>query len=323
MMNKIKSGKIQGAQKIVLYGVEKIGKSSLAAKFPSPLFLDTERGTRQLALDRWDVATMADMDEAIAYVLNEQHNYKTVVIDSIDWAEKLLADKVCAKNKWESIEEPGYGKGFNMLGEEFAKFLFSLDPVIRAGINVVLVGHAQIKRFNPPETSDGYDRWELKLAPKDSLRAKEWADAILFAAFETKVVTSAIGKPKGIGGQERVIYTTHSAAYDAGNRHGLPEKISMDIESLALLFQATEPDEPPFLSPEELLERMYGDLNREKLTSFLLERKQIQPGQSVFDVSAEYIRRIAKSPALFHAAVEEFVSRTDKAEEQQQAEVAT
>ena len=259
----------------------------------------------------------------MAEVARNDHNYKTLVIDSVDWAEKLLADKVCAKNKWESIEEPGYGKGFNILGEEFSKFLFSLDPVIRAGINVVLVGHAQIKRFNPPESSDGYDRWELKLAPKDSLKAKEWADAILFAAFDTKTVDNN-GRTKGIGGRERVIYTTHSAAYDAGNRHGLPEKIKMDIESLAPLFQATEPDEPASIpSPEELLEGMYGDLDREKLTNFLLERKQIQPGQSVFDVSAEYIRRIAKNPALFHAAVKEFVSRANKVEEPQPAEVAT
>jgi len=322
MLSKIKSGKIQRAQKVFLYGVEKIGKSSLAARFPMPLFLDVERGTHQLDVDRLDIETADELDRALAEVAKNDHDYKTLVIDSVDWAEKLLADKVCAKNKWESIEEPGYGKGFSILGEEFAKFLFSLDPVIRAGINVVLVGHAQIKRFNPPETSDGYDRWELKLAPKDSLKAKEWADAILFAAFDTKVVDNN-GRTKGIGGRERVIYTTHSAAYDAGNRHGLPEKIKMDIEALEPLLQATEPDEPPFLSPEELLEGMYGDLDREKLTSFLLERKQIQPGQSVFDVSAEYIRRIAKSPALFRAAVEEFVSRTDKTEEPQPAEVAT
>ena len=98
----------------------------------------------------------------------------------------------------------------------------------------------------------------------------------------------------------------------------------MDIESLAPLFQATEPDEPSSIpSREELLQGMYGDPNREKLTSFLLERKTIRPGQSVFDVSPEYIRRIAKNPVLFRTAVEEFVSRADKAEGPQPAEVAT
>jgi len=248
MLSKIKSGKIQGAQKIVLYGVEKIGKTSLAAKFPAPLFIDTERGTRQLALDRFEVTTMADIDEAIADVLNEKHTYKTVVIDSIDWAEKIISDRVLAKNRWDSIETPGYGKGFTALREAFDIFLFSLDPIIRKGLNVVLIGHAQIKRFNPPEATDGYDRWELKLDPKNSLKVKEWADAILFVAFETKVVESG-GRAKGIGGRERVIYTTHAAAYDAGNRHGLPEKIRMDVGALAPLFAANQGGEDPIPDP--------------------------------------------------------------------------
>jgi len=229
--------------------VEKIGKSSLAAKFPTPLFLDTERGTRQLVLDRWDVATTADMDEAIAYVLKEQHSYKTVVVDSIDWAEKIISDKVLAKNRWDSIETPGYGKGFTALREAFDIFLFGLDPIIRKGLNVVLIGHAQIKRFNPPEATDGYDRWELKLDPKNSLKVKEWADAILFVAFDTKVVESS-GRTKGVGGRERVIYTTHSAAYDAGNRHGLSEKIKMDIAALAPLFGAIRGGEDPISTPD-------------------------------------------------------------------------
>src|SRR5205085_10859163 len=113
MLDKIKAGKIPRAQKILLYGVEKIGKSSLAAKFPMPLFLDVERGTHQLDVDRLDIETADELDKALAEVAKNDHDYKTLVIDSVDWAERLLADKVCAKNKWESIEEPGYGKGFN------------------------------------------------------------------------------------------------------------------------------------------------------------------------------------------------------------------
>ena len=190
---------------------------------------------------------------AIAYVLKEQHSYKTVVVDSIDWAEKIISDKVLAKNRWDSIETPGYGKGFTALREAFDIFLFSLDPIIRKGLNVVLIGHAQIKRFNPPEVSDGYDRWELKLDQKNSLKVKEWADAILFATFETKVVESS-GRTKGIGGRERVIYTTHAAAYDAGNRHGLPEKIRMDVAALAPLFAANQGggDPIPDSAPQEV-----------------------------------------------------------------------
>jgi hypothetical protein len=250
MLNKITTGKIQRAQKVFLYGVEKIGKSSLIAKFPSPLFLDVEEGTHHLNLARLDIKSADELDRAITDVIRERHNYKTLVIDSADQAEKLMANVVIEENHWRSIDEPGYGKGFTALGEKFQVFLDDLDLVISKGINVVLIGHAHIKRFNPPETLEGYDRWEPKLAPKDSEKAKAWADAVLFASFDTKVIETD-GKAKGIRGRERVIYTVRSAAYDAGNRHGLPEVIKMSIAALAPLFEATERDKKPAFVPDK------------------------------------------------------------------------
>jgi hypothetical protein len=249
MLDKITTGKIQRAQKVLLYGIEKVGKSSLAAKFPAPLFLDVEQGTHQLDLNRLDIKSADELDKAITWVARDQHNYKTLVVDSVDWAEKLLADRVLVENNWKSIETPNYGKGFVVLREAFKLFLESLGPVICKEINVVLIGHAHIKKYNPPEASEGYDRWELKLDKENTPRAKEWADAILFAKFETKIIESG-GKTKGIGGKERVIYTTSSAAYDAGNRHGFPEKIKMDIEALAPLFAANQGGGDPTSFPD-------------------------------------------------------------------------
>ena len=321
MLNKIRSGKIQRAQKVLIYGVEKIGKSSLAAKFPFPLFLDVEKGTHQLALDRLDIKSADELDKAIIDVTRERHDYKTLVIDSVDWAEKLMANKVIAENRWGSIETPGYGKGFTVLGEKFQSFLDSLDLVISRGINVVLIGHAHIKRFSPPETLDGYDRWELKLAPKDAEKAKEWADAVLFAAFDTKVIESG-NKPKGVGGRERVIYTVRSAAYDAGNRYGLPEKIKMNISALAPLFQATEQTENPAFVPDKktVLQSAFEGLDHAQLTAFLVDRKQLQPNQSLFDISDEYAHRIALNPPRFQKTVREFIEKDDSKADNASAE---
>lgn len=303
MLENITTGKIYRAQKILLYGIEKVGKSSLAAKFPSPLFLDVEEGTHQLALDRRNVKTADELDEAITWMVRDQHNYKTLVVDSVDWAEKLLADRVLVENKWKSIETPNYGKGFIVLREAFKRFLDSLGPVIDRGMHVVLIGHAQIKKYNPPEASEGYDRWELKLDKDDTLRAKEWADAILFANFETKLIETG-GKMKGIGGRERVIYTTNSAAYDAGNRHGLPEKIKMDIADLAPLFEAAEVEKPAFVpNKETVLQKAFEGLDHEQLTAFLVAREQLQPNQSIFDIPDEYAHRIALDPTRFQGAV--------------------
>jgi AAA domain len=306
MLN-VTTGKVYRPQKILLYGIEKVGKSSLAAKFPAPLFLDVEEGTHQLDLHRLNINTANELDTAISQVAREQHNYKTLVIDSVDWAEKLLADRVLVENKWKSIETPNYGKGFIVLREAFKRFLDNLKPVTGRGIHIVLIGHAQIKKYSPPEASDGYDRWELKLDKDNTLRAKEWADAILFANFETKVVGSG-GKTRGIGGHERVIYTMNSAAWDAGNRHGLPEKIGMNIEDLAPLFEAateaTETERPAFvLDKETVLQKAFEGLDHEQLTAFLVDREQLQPNQSIFEISDEYAHRIALDPVRFQGAV--------------------
>jgi hypothetical protein len=306
MLENITTGKVYRAQKILLYGIEKVGKSSLAAKFPAPLFLDVEEGTHQLNLHRLDIKTANELDDAISRVAREQHNYRTLVIDSVDWAEKLLADRVLIENNWKSIETPNYGKGFVVLREAFKRFLDNLKPVIGRGMHVVLIGHAQIKKYNPPETSEGYDRWELKLDKDNTLRAKEWADAILFVNFETKVIESG-GKTKAIGGRERVIYTMNSAAYDAGNRHGLPEKIRMDIADLAPLFEAAKVEKPAFVPDKKtVLQKVFEGLDHEQLTAFLADRKQLQPNQSIFDISDEYAHRIALDPTRFQGAVREY-----------------
>jgi hypothetical protein len=311
MLNKITTGKIQRAQKVFLYGVEKIGKSSLVAKFPAPIFLDVEKGTHHLALDRWDIKTADELYETITWAIRERHNYKTLVIDSADQAEKLMSNEVIKENHWKSIDEPGYGKGFTALAEKFQSFLDDLDLVISKGINVVLIGHAHIKRFNPPETLEGYDRWEPKLAPKDSEKAKAWADAVLFATFDIKVIGSD-NKPKGIGGRERVIYTVRSAAYDAGNRLGLPEKIKMNIAALAPLFKAAEFEKPAFAPDKKtVLQAVFKGLDHAQLTTFLVNRKQLQSNQSIFDIPDEYAHRIALDPARFQRTVREFVEKDD------------
>jgi len=306
MLENITTGKVYRAQKILLYGIEKVGKSSLAAKFPAPLFLDVEQGTHQLDLHRLDIKTANELDIAISRVVREQHNYKTLVIDSVDWAEKLLADRVLVENNWKSIEKPNYGKGFVVLREAFKRFLDHLDPVTSRGMHIVLIGHAQIRKYNPPETSEGYDRWELKLDKENTPRAKEWADAILFANFETKIIESG-GKTKGVGGHERVIYTTNSAAYDAGNRYGLPEKIRMNIADLAPLFEAAEVEKPAFVpNKETVLQKEFEGLDHAQPTAFLVDRGQLQPNQSIFDIPDEYAHRIALDPTRFQEAVRRY-----------------
>ena len=129
----IHRGPLARAQKTVIYGPEGIGKSTLAAQFPSPVFLDTEGGTHHLDVARlpapksWD-----DVTKTITALATEAHEFKTLVLDTADWLEKLLVEHVCKQANKTSIEEFGYGKGYVVLAEEFTKFLASLDPLLAA-----------------------------------------------------------------------------------------------------------------------------------------------------------------------------------------------
>jgi hypothetical protein len=123
-----------------------------------------------------------------------------------------------------------------MLAENVGRVLTVADKLIAKGVHVVLVAHSIVKRTSPPDENDGYDRYELKLTKNTGPLVKEWADAILFFNFKTKLVEGADGRTKGVGGKERVMYAQRAAAYDAKNRFGLPESMPMTIDSLRPLF---------------------------------------------------------------------------------------
>ena len=164
---KITRGKIDKAKKIVVYGPEGIGKSTFASKFPDPVFIDTEGSTNDMDVARLPRPTSwAMLLEEIDYVKKTVGLCKTLVIDTIDWAEQLCVDYICAKHNKSGIEDFGYGNGYVYTKEEFGRFLNRLTDVIEVGVNVVLTAHAQLRKFEQPDEMGAYDRWELKLGKK-------------------------------------------------------------------------------------------------------------------------------------------------------------
>lgn len=235
----ITSGKIASAQKIVIYGPEGIGKSSFAAKFPRPLFIDTEGSTKWMDVQRFDKPTSWTMlNSQVQYVKQNRSICDTLVIDTIDWAEQLCINDICAAYNKKGIEDFGYGNGYVYEKEAFGKFLNSLEEVVEAGIHVVLTAHAQLRKFEQPDELGAYDRWELKLGKKTGSQisplVKEWADMVLFANYETFAVqTDDQGKKFKAQGGTRVLYTSHHPCWDAKNRCGLPDKLPLDYAQIA------------------------------------------------------------------------------------------
>ena len=239
----ITSGVLSTPLKVVIYGPEGIGKSTFAAQAPEPLFIDTEGSTARMNVRRLPAPTSYMMiQEEIRYVIANPSICKTLVLDTADWAERLCRDAVCAKNSKAGLEDFGYGKGYSYVFEDFGRMLNLLDQVTDHGINVIVTAHAAMRKFEQPDESGAYDRWELKLinAQKCSIAnmLKEWADMVLFANYETFVIKNEDKKNKVAGGK-RVMYTTHHPCWDAKNRFGLPEKLPFEFSQIAHCFNNT------------------------------------------------------------------------------------
>jgi hypothetical protein len=309
-------GPVPRPQKAVLYGPEGIGKSTLAAAFPSPVFLDTESGTHHLDVVRFpEVKSWSDATQSVQQLASTAHEFKTLVIDTVDWLEKRLAEDICRRSNKSSIEDFGFGKGYVIVAEEFAAFLNSLDSLMRnKGMHVLLLAHATIKKFEQPDAAGSYDRYELKLSKQVGPLVKEWCDLLLFGNYFTRVAENESGRKRGVGGRERVLYTTHTAAWDAKNRHGLEEKLPFVFDALAPVFgkapspqvqaPAPLPAENSAPTPEALAEIFKGREARVK--AFLVARGQLKEGGTWADLAADYVSRILGNLGGFFKAVDEF-----------------
>ena len=228
----ITEGRKQRAQKVVIYGAEGIGKTTLAAQFPDPLILDLEGGSSQLDVRRVeDIRTWAELGSTVIEVINDTSICKTLIIDTADKAEAMATEAVCEERKVKGIEDIGYGKGYTYLAEKMASLISTLDILIRKGVNVVIIAHAAMRKFEQPDEMGAYDRWELKLSKKVAPLCKEWADMLLFLNYKTQVVKREGGSAKARGG-ERVVYASHHPCWDAKNRHGLPDEFPLDYEEI-------------------------------------------------------------------------------------------
>jgi hypothetical protein len=276
-LSKVVKGRLAKPVRVLIYGVEGVGKSTFAAAAPNVIFVGAEDGTSELDVARypeprsWDEAL-----EAIADLTTTQHDYKTLALDTLDWLEPLCWEHVCRGKKGkdgkliQNIEDFGYGKGYNAALDQWRLMLAALERLRNArGMHIVLIAHSTIKDFKNP-VGDDFDRYQLKLHQKASGLMREWCDAILFAQHET-FTHEKDGRVRGIQSGARIVCTERSAAWDAKNRYDLPDKLPLDWDSFWEAVQAHRPADPAKLragiaslleqtNDEELIERVQVSL---------------------------------------------------------------
>lgn len=289
MLN-ISNGVIARPQKVVIYGAEGVGKTTLAAAFPNPLFIDTEGGTSHMDVRR--IAKPENWDKFIAVLFEVAMTSgicETLVIDTADWAEQMAVSYLLDKYKKTGIEEFGYGKGYVYLSEEFSRMLAALDRCIEAGIHVVITAHAKMRKFEQPDEMGAYDRFEMKLSKNSAPLLKEWADLLLFCNYQTFVVTTENKSQKAQGGK-RVMYTSHHPCWDAKNRAGLPDVLDLDYSKIAHLFtKATEA--VPVVTPTDTVRQMMeqDQISEADLVSFVASKGNYTDATGLADYPEKFV----------------------------------
>lgn len=262
-------GRIERPMRVLLFGTEGLGKSTFAANAPSPIFLASEDGTSQLDVARFpEPKSWRDTMDAIHALTVDEHDYKTLVIDTLDWLEPLCWAAVCEKpdekgKRRDNIEAFGFGKGYVAALDEWRLLLARIERMrLARNMHVVLLAHSQVKLFKNPEDED-YDRYEMKLNAKAGGLLKEWCDVVLFGAYQTFANTDkATKRTRGVSNGARVVHTQRTAAWDAKNRYDLPPTLPLDWQAFSDAVAAHKPADPSKLRERitKLLEGADADL---------------------------------------------------------------
>ncbi|MFA5058684.1 MAG: AAA family ATPase [Opitutaceae bacterium] len=230
ILDRIKKGKLATPERIVMYGVEGIGKSTWAGKAPRPIFLCAEDGLPKTMIEqeRLTPKTFPEFQADLNAVRRDAHEYKTLVIDTEDFLEQLIADHVSATEGGyeKNFGSESYQCGVKSITREIKLVASTLDRIVEErGMDIIILAHAAIKNQKDPGGTD-FDRYVMKGYPAPTGFLREWADIVLFAKHD--VYFSKKGRTAKAIAEARVIFTTWSRGWDAKNRHGLPWQVPLD-----------------------------------------------------------------------------------------------
>ena len=234
-MLKINKGKVPRARRVLIYGENGIGKSTLAAQFPKPIFLNLEDGIGDLDCDSTEVIrSVTDFYAALIHLA--ETDYQSIVVDTADWLEKLIFAEVAADAGKKTIDEIGFGKGYQAVELKWKNLFDGFSYLWSQGRHIVFTCHECIEKFTNPD-GDSYNYWRPALHQKGSGCVTEWCDEVFFLRYRTNTVTKDEGfgnkRAVAIGGKERFMCCTKAASHEAKNRLGMPDEVAPVFASIA------------------------------------------------------------------------------------------
>lgn len=239
----LQRGQVHKPPRLMVYGVPKIGKTTLATSAPKPVVIQTEDGADNIGADRFPLAkTYQEVMDALTVLASEQHDYKTLVMDSLDWFEPLVWAHTIKMNPAgekghavSSIEDYGYGKGFGLAMTYWHDYIDAINYLRDSvGMAIIQIAHSRVVRFDSPD-QDSFDRYDIKLHKTANALLQEHSDAVLFVNYQTHVTKqdAGFGKKiaKGVGTGQRLIHTEKLPAFEAGNRYSMPSPLQFPREN--------------------------------------------------------------------------------------------
>ena len=239
MLEQVQHGRTPKPPRVLCYGVEGVGKSTFGSQAPKPIFVQCEDGLDEIDCDKFPLATSYDdVAAALTDLRREKHNYETVVIDSLDWLERLIWDKLCEQHGVSSIEkvDGGYARGYTHALTFWREIIDHLNALRnRNGMVVLLIAHSKVERFEDPEASS-YDRFAPRLHKHAAALVSEWCDAVLFATRKIRTQSEDAGFNRkrtiahalGAGGGDRIMRCVGGPSCVAKNRYGITDELPLD-----------------------------------------------------------------------------------------------
>lgn len=225
ILSSITRGRTLDAPRIILYGMEGIGKSTFAANFPSPIFIQTEDGLGMIDCAKFPLAKSFDeVFQELVALETEPNEFKTIVIDSLDWLERLIWDKVAQDSKVNNIEQIGFGKGYTMALTFWRIVLDHLEALHKQGKIILLLAHAIAEDYSDPEVNS-LKRFTPRLHKTARSLVAEYVDVILLA-------TRAFGAAKGDQNNPRIVRTEASPYQVAKSRFSIPAELPLDADAV-------------------------------------------------------------------------------------------